>query len=137
MMGKGKESSHHFEAELLSNHELIDKIKDVLENVCEKLPILSSEPLDNALSNLDEDNKLPSILKLSYYIEHWAINHIREERNRQAEFDKDVKELRANSKNLKQLQMENKIFHQLFRPKADGKVLSMSTEESIRYVLHS
>jgi hypothetical protein len=76
-MAEDTQNPFYFDAELLSDHELIDKIKDILENVCGKLPILSSEPLDNALSNLDKDNKLPSILKLSTYLESWAINHNR------------------------------------------------------------
>lgn len=81
MMGEENETPFHFDGELLPDHELINKIKDVLENACEKLSVSSSET-DDARSNLDKDNKISSILKLSMYLESWAINHSREENQR-------------------------------------------------------
>jgi hypothetical protein len=157
-MAEDTQNPFYFDAELLSDHELIDKIKDILENVCGKLPILSSEPLDNALSNVDKDNKLPSILKLSTYLESWAINHSREanqrvqerpgptqeslsfsqeEKIRQAEFEEKVKEFKKRSADLEKITIENEIIHRMFRPNADGTILSMSIEKSVWYVLHS
>ncbi|KAJ5646102.1 hypothetical protein N7490_002474 [Penicillium lividum] len=132
-MEKKKENSHHFEEELLPDYDLVNRIKDILENVCETLSTLSSEPLDNALSNLDNDNKLPSILKLSCYIQYWAIDHTREELNRKAQFENEYMELMRNSKNIKDIILENEIYHRMFRPKADGAILSLSDENSISH----
>jgi hypothetical protein len=93
-MEKESEKSLRFEGDLLPDYESINKIKDTLEKVCNKLSVSSSEPLDNALSNLDRDNKLPSILKLRSYIETWAINHTHEEDHRiQAETDSNRENL--------------------------------------------
>ncbi|KAJ5645617.1 hypothetical protein N7507_011628 [Penicillium longicatenatum] len=119
-----KEKSLRFEGDLLPEHELINKIKDTLENVCNKLSALSSEPLDNALSDLDRDKKLPSILKLSFYIEEWANNHTHEERRRVQTENDSTREHLSSSQDER-------------ARRADGKILSMPTQKSIRYVLCS
>lgn len=55
-MGEENENPFHFDGELLPDHELMNKIKDVPENACEKLSVISSETFDDALSNFDKDN---------------------------------------------------------------------------------
>jgi hypothetical protein len=83
MMEEENDDLFRVDGELLPDHELINKIKDILENGYEKLSISSIKPLDITISSLDRDNTLPSILKLSFYIEFWAINRAQNDSTRE------------------------------------------------------